>query len=428
MREIRIVHPARNRAAAAFAPLLLAVLSLNPFAMSQTVVDPRADGPLIADQNSHLVIMEYENWWGPKAVTFQGAAARPLLQSADMQAVGGGYDSADPDVIRIHLAWFEYLGLDGALIEVTNNVSCIFNSEQFAKKYLPYCSPSFRVYNQIIRDNTGNTYAAWTKLGTKLKLTPLLGGSDEDVLYKDGDGKTAFEKEIEYFGGLMARYPDRNVIYEGKPLMLIFLGAAQDPDRADNPEWFQIRKFLKAHPEIASKYTFREMAGYLDSQPYLWKNQETPTGPVEIDPAYGFWSWVDRLNTTCAVEPYCPYYPSYSQAGLRAENFTASIATAGQNGWGCPNEDSKPYCPDASLRYGPDKSYATFGAFMDYAAQVDPIFLIIHQFNEFEPPDEGFDANTDDDIEPANLWGNDLDIVKRQIEKYRQRIGVLPVR
>jgi hypothetical protein len=60
---------------------------------------------------------------------------------------------------------------------------------------------------------------------------------------------------------------------------------------------------------------------------------------------------------------------------------------------------------------------------MDWAARLDPIFLIIHQFNEFVPGDEGFDANTDDDIEPANLWGNDLPVVKRQIEIYRQHSG-----
>jgi hypothetical protein len=45
--------------------------------------------------------------------------------------------------------------------------------------------------------------------------------------------------------------------------------------------------------------------------------------------------------------------------------------------------------------------------------------LIIHQFNEFVPPDEGFDADTDD-IEPANLWGNDLATVKHRIATYRQ--------
>jgi len=73
-----------------------------------------------------------------------------------------------------------------------------------------------------------------------------------------------------------------------------------------------------------------------------------------------------------------------------------------------------PICPDASLRLGDNGSYATFDAFMDYARQLDPIFLILHQFNEFAPPDEGFDANTDDDIEPADLWGNDLGIVKHR--------------
>jgi regulator of sirC expression with transglutaminase-like and TPR domain len=60
---------------------------------------------------------------------------------------------------------------------------------------------------------------------------------------------------------------------------------------------------------------------------------------------------------------------------------------------------------------------------MNYARQLDPIFLIIHQFNEFVQPDEGFDANTDDDLEPANLWGNDLANVRQQIELYRQQIG-----
>jgi len=364
--------------------------------------------------------MEYENWFGPKAVTFQWAAAMPKLQSADMKKVGGGYDSADPAVIRKHLEWFEYMGIDVGLIEITNNVSCIFDSEWFIKKYLKYCTPSFRLYNQTIRNNTGNTYPAWNKLGTRLKLIPLLGGIDQDVLYKDIDGKTAFEKEIDYFGARMAEYPNLNVIYEGKPLMLIYLGAAQDPDKKDNPLWFQIRKFLKAHPEITGKYTFRMMAGYLDSQPDLWAKHGRPTGPVEVNPKYGFWSWVDRLNPTCTVKPYCPYYPSYNLAGRRVENFTASIATAGQNGWRCPKSKTAPYCPDDALRYGADGSYVTFDAFMKYAVQLDPIFLIIHQFNEFVPPDEGFDANTDDDIEPANLWGNDLRIIKNQLKKYHR--------
>ena len=51
-----------------------------------------------------MVVMEYEAWFGPNAVTFQTSVAKPLLQSTNMQAIGGGYDSADPKVIRQHAA------------------------------------------------------------------------------------------------------------------------------------------------------------------------------------------------------------------------------------------------------------------------------------------------------------------------------------
>ena len=387
--------------------------------LASSVAAASSVGPLVVDSHSHVVVMEYEAWFGPDAVTFQNSSAMPLLQSPDMQPVGGGYDSADPAVIQQHVAWLENLGIDAAISDLTNNVSCIFNSEWFVKKYVPNCSPSFRTNNQNIRDNTGNLYRAWSGLGTCLKLIPQLGGIDNNVLIKDEDGKTAFEKEVEYFGARMQKYPDRNVIYEGKPLMLIFLGAAQDPNPADHPLWYRLEQFLQRHPEIAEKYTFKLIAGYLDSQPALWATPGTPHGPVEINSEYGFWSWVDRLNPSC-TEPLCPYYPSYNQVASGVENFTASIATAGQSGWGCPNPNALPYCPDDAVRFGIDDSYVTFDAFMTYAKQLKPIFLVIHQFNEFTAPDEGFDANTNDDIEPANLWGKGaLRVVKDEIKAYR---------
>jgi len=396
--------------------LFLAVL------LSGAVANAAPAGPLVVDSSSHVVVMEYEAWFGPKAVSFQDSAAMPLLRSADMQSVGGGYDSADPAVIKQHVEWLESMGFDAAIAEVTNNVSCIFNSEWFVKKYVRNCSSSFRAYNRNIRNNTGNLYPAWSGLGTRLKLIPLLGGIDNNILIKDKDGKTAFEKEVDYFGARMREYPDLQVIYEGKPLMLIFLGAAQDPDPGNHPLWFRLEMFLERHPKISGKYTFKLMAGYLDSQPALWTKQGTPDGPVEISPAYGFWSWVDRLNTTC-TESLCPYYPSYNLTGTRVENFTASIATAGQNGWGCPNPNSPPYCPDDALRFGDDDRYDTFDSFMSYAKQLDPIFLIVHQFNEFVESDEGFDANTNDDIEPANLWGHGgLKVVREQISEYRKAV------
>jgi hypothetical protein len=54
--------------AAAFAVLLASALA---------AAAPNA--PLVVDSNSHVVVMEYEAWFGPKAVTFQGSSAMPLL-------------------------------------------------------------------------------------------------------------------------------------------------------------------------------------------------------------------------------------------------------------------------------------------------------------------------------------------------------------
>jgi hypothetical protein len=398
--------------------------------------EPAKKSPLIVNQDSRIVVMEYEAWFGPNAMNFSPGTAMPLLHSPDMAPYGGGYDSADPAVIRQHVAWLEELGTDAIILDLTNDISCTFNSEWFVQQYLentPGNCPVNRPFFQGIRDNTGNIYPAWQKLDMQIKIIPQVGGIDQDVLYKDLDGKTAFEKEIEYFGAWMRKYPARQVIYQGKPLMLIFVGASQDAATADNPLWYQIQSFLKEHPSIGEKYTFQMIAGYLDSQPGLWLRKDqrkTPDGPVEIDPRYGFWSWVDRLNPICAGG-LCPYYPSYTRSreirtgeirrDERVVNFTASIATAGQDGWGCPNPDALPYCEDDALRFDPHKHYATFHDFMDYARQLDPIFLILHQFNEFVAPDEGFDANTNDDIEPANEWGySALNDVRQQIRLYRE--------
>ena len=108
----------------------------------------------------------------------------------------------------------------------------------------------------------------------------------------------------------------------------------------------------------------------------------------------------------------------------RPENFTVSIAVAGREGWGCPQPR---YCPDASLRYGHTAStYVTLQSFMKLAAQLKPTFLIVHQFNEFTMADEGWDAQTSDDIEPTRLpkgWSHSaVDAVHTAVAVYRRAV------
>jgi hypothetical protein len=89
--------------------LAVAIVLLLAFAPLAAVAASDSAGPLVVDENSHVVVMEYETWFGPNAVTFQDSAAMPLLQSKDMKNVGGGYDSAGPAMIKQHLAWLEYI-------------------------------------------------------------------------------------------------------------------------------------------------------------------------------------------------------------------------------------------------------------------------------------------------------------------------------
>ncbi len=59
----------------------------------------------MSQENTVVVVTQYEAWFGPNAVTFQNAEAMPILQSKDMRSVGGGYDSTDPHVIHQHVEW-----------------------------------------------------------------------------------------------------------------------------------------------------------------------------------------------------------------------------------------------------------------------------------------------------------------------------------
>jgi hypothetical protein len=171
---------------------------------------------------------------------------------------------------------------------------------------------------------------------------------------------------------------------------------------------------------LDAKYTIRIDAGYLDSQPTFWANpNKPPDGPIRIAPQYGFWSVVDRLK------PAFSLYPTYNiipGSGGRVENLTASIATAGQSGWGFPEPV---YCPDDALRYrGDGSSYETLNNFMAIADRLQPRFLIVDQFNEFTTPDEGWNAETSDDTEPTqapNGWGySAIEAVREEISTYRR--------
>jgi hypothetical protein len=448
--------------------------TVAPFALPNR---ERADAPLVADWSSHVIVMEYEAWFGPHAVTFppKNLSPRPLLSSADMIPAGGGYDSEDPNVIRTHVRLLTAMGVDAVALDLTNNVSCIFDTgpDALNPALLDPCGQSsvannrsFQQSMQQIAANDANIYAAWSKLGTSLKIIPLLACQDNGCLtpYSDSGavtgfgpdpcpalpgvpagsltgnpavhGTTSFEKELAFFGTLMARHPQLSVTYESKPLVLVFAPPGID----DDPCEMQRLHDLIVARGLDRKFTFRMVGGYFDTDRTFWNEPAgfQPTAPVPLKIAFGstWWSWVDRLN------PPFGYYPSYNRTlGGRVENLTASIAVAGQNGWGtwpspCPIAPKlnppltscpagTDYYVDSSLRDEGGRQYSTFANFMSYAAALDPIFLLVHQYNEFALPDEGWNAQTTDDTEPANdgIGDGAVRAVRQLLQRYRTATG-----
>jgi len=454
---------------------------------SATASGSASSTPLNVDESGHIVVMEYESLYGPDAqIGMGGLPVHPVLSSGDMDSsgvcVGGGlppcgYDSGDPAIIRQHVAWLEALGADAATIDLSNNAPCTFDT--------PYPGPGSNCNRSSllgILSNGVNLYSAWTRLGTRLKLIPLIDAQDEYLLVPDSRHMTALEHQVLYLKTFMRRYPNMNVIYEGKPLMILYGGASpcveglnnpaggakypcfppavgdtSPPEGAEQPTVANIMGLLQ-DKGYTKQFTFKVMGGYFDAQWPYWANpNETPTAPVQMNPKYPFWSWVDRL---LPAPPY-GYFPTYVSvrsrfqplsapvdaradpvasdsslpAAERVESFTASVATASalstSFGWAAGESADPSYAPDDSLR----RTGEVFRSFMAYAARLNPIFLFIHQFNEYSTPDvgdEGWDANTTDGIEPTNVLPNGpglpvvsgtqdyFSVVQKEIAKFKE--------
>jgi hypothetical protein len=421
--------------------------------------------------------MEYEAWFGPNAVTFPPASLspRPLLASADMIPVGGGYDSADPRVIETHVKVLESMSVDAVTLDLTNDVSCTFDTgpDGLNPALLNPCAQTTAAGNRQIQlslrqiaGNVANLYHAWSGLRTPLKIVPLLGCQDNGCLTRYSGtqaptgfgpdpcpaiaglpagnltgnpsvrGSTSFEKELSFFADLMAKYPALDVIYGGKPLVLVFAPPGTDDDAC----MMQGLQQLISASGLGSKFTFRMVGGFFDTDRTFWNEPAnfTPTAPVPLEPGFGaiWWSYDDRLN------PKFSYYPTYNPSPIyrRVENFTASVADIGQDGWGTwpsPCKAAPPknpplttcqpgtdYYVDDTLRNQGGVPYSTFAHFMTDARALDPIFLLIGQYNEFSQPDEGWDANSTDDIEPANdgIGYGGVNAVGQEILRYKLAI------
>ncbi len=360
------------------------------------------NGPLVVNSSTRVFVMEYEAWFNPlfNPQLFSTAAYRPLLRSSN---VSDGYDSSDPMIISQHLTWLTDLGVGAVIAEQTNGGPCDFGDAQMCAEFLgsPEHVADYTAVIHAINQGTINLYPAFSARATSIKLIPMADGQDALMYESRSDGQIPFDIQVGKFYESVVRYPNLNVVYQGKPLLLVYLGAAQNPGDPNSI----LNKALTAVEGWQDRFTIRLMAGFIDSQPYLWRTPSGIAGLHETNPQYRLWTWIDRLN------PSHNLLPSYAVDGNRVEAFTitnAAVSTDANALWN--GADTTLY-----------RNGATFTDFLNYARTLDPIFLIVNQFNEFSgPPDQGGDIEHSNDIEPTQQWGYDkFNVVKQKLREYR---------
>lgn len=297
--------------------------------------------------------------------------------------------------------------MDAVIAEQSNGGPCEYGDAQTCAQFIG-SSIGVAGYTATIHavdQGTFNLYPAFEQRGAAIKLIPMVDGQDALMYQPRGDGQTPFDVQVGAYYKYVTQYPDLSVIYEGKPLLLVFLSAAQAPAVVNSI----LNQAHTATQKWQDRFTIRLMAGFIDSQPVLWDKALGIGGAREVNPAYQLWTWIDRYN------PLYNLIPSYTTAGSRAEAFTVTSAAGGTtatNPWGAA---------DATLYNGGD----TYNSFFNLAAQLNPIFLIFNQFNEFAgpgagSPDEGPDIEHSNDIEPTQQWGTaKFDVAKQYLQAYR---------
>jgi hypothetical protein len=328
-------------------------VQVNPRTLQMPPKDPK-----------HLIGAQYCTLFTPLNFTWSNAQAVPLI---------GYYRAADPDVIRQHMIWLMESGIDFLVVDWVGMAA-----------NLQHWSDRGAATNELIESTTSvlNTLASMRNEGLAVPKVVLLAG------ISNGFTTTipAVNEELSWINQnyvLNTRYKNLFIIYQNKPLLLIFNA--------------------KKVPEIDTmNFTIRWYSAQLTPNP----NQE-------------FWSWMDGV-----MDQSIAYYQG------QAEAMTASVGFFDGNMWTGPGAHGR-------------KGGWTYTESFKNVLEHHPRFLQLHQFQEFTGQFEGsgysydlygdsYSVELSDDFEPVSLttpgyrandggWGFFyLNLTRSLVDLYRQ--------
>ncbi len=290
-----------------------------------------------------LIVMDWEPWFTVQNATWNTAEAIPII---------GQYASDNAEVIRQHLLWLHYIGVNAMMVDWSNNLNSqpTFNLSAGVKQIVHATDTLFRVATLM------------RKQGYHVpRIFFLLGVNGL------ADNTTAENKQIQF---IRRRYLSSRIFgqdyctYRGRPLVVILNG--------HGPAYQASQK-----PLDDTGLTVR----------WMWtQDQQVHYNRV------GYWSWMDGcLNPLITYLGGSPEAMTITPAFFAPEGWTKPGTYGRLNGW----------------------TYVTQWA---NAVAIKPAVLLINQWNEFagQGVGDGYGANHDryvdtysrelsDDIEPTSL-------------------------
>lgn len=314
----------------------------------------------IVDNPSHIVIMEYETWFGPGYAKWGQEEAIPIL---------GLYSSLDPRVLRQQALWFDEMGFNAVELDWTNNLTKPF-PDAAAKECIAATNLLYQVYSSMEQHP---------------KILFLAGPEHNRWLSrKDVYAGPWFKEQMNFLYRHYVnnpRYKDMYLTYEGKPLMLLYLNGPRTgppPDIRD------------------SRFTIRYVGAWLQTT-----HQQK----------YGVWSWYDQ-------KPTPTYYKGKVEALTVCDGYPATRPPEKKrNYWLAQDAGGKNYGETYRIQWSAAFRYKPHFLFVDQWNEFEPPDQYdVNLSNDMEPTlitERG-------DPRPSGWGFYYVDLTREEIAAYRK--------
>lgn len=346
-----------------------------------TVSDKGAGNYERTPYEDRLVGMAYTTWHRTALWKSDSFWARPSL---------GEYRSDDAAVIEQHGKMLGEADVDFVFVDWSNNVA--FNEKEYPKATYKNImnekalNITGREDFAMIERSTVKMFDIWSAMQEKTpQIAIMIGCPDRITALKDGGIQGKADQVYDWFlsSSENPSRKDKYMMYEGKPLLIVYLGT---------PTFVTDKNPLEVWND--DRFTVRYVTGFITEQPYLY-NSNT------LESIYGYWSWEDRQAQTFAV----------NKDTNRPEAMTVVAAYRSEGKPGDAN-----YIPASGRQEG-----KIFKEEWARARLIGVNIALVVSWNEFVTGEQ-IDEIHSKDIEPNTVYGNTyFDLLKDEIRKFKNK-------